>query len=148
MTVDPCKDRGSGWWSHPLREVVPFPAQSLLGDWESYSYDFHWFDGPPARLLQWYQETQQDDLRLTWPGIIAGTDGGVAWKTERMGAGYVIGTEQAVELVLSVRVGGPLSTLRAEAASLLQLLIDLCDRSSTPLLIFVDSLVLLDILQG
>ncbi len=49
--VDPCKDRGSGWWSRPPREVVPIPVQSLLGDRESYRHNFHWFDGPPARLL-------------------------------------------------------------------------------------------------
>lgn len=146
--VDPGKDRGSGCWSRPQSELVPIPIQSLLGDWESYRYDFHWFEGPPARLLQWYQEKQQDALRLTWTGIIAGTDGGVDWKSERMGAGYVIGSEQALESALSVRVGGPLSTLRAEAASLLQLLIDLRGKLSTPLLVFVDSLVLLDILQS
>ena len=86
-------------------------------------------------------------LRLTWTGIIAGTDGGVDWRKECMGAGYVTGTESEVETALSARVGVPLSSLRAEAASLLQLLIDLRDRSSTALLVFVDSLVLLDILQ-
>jgi hypothetical protein len=49
---------------------------------------------------------------LTWAGIIAGTDGGVDWKNERMGAGYVTGTARETETSFSV--GGPLSTLRAE----------------------------------
>ena len=140
----PCRGPRSGT---PL-ETVPIPVQSLLGDWEIYRYDFHWYDGPSASLLQWYQENQQDACRLTWTGIIAGTDGGVDWKNERMGAGYVTGTERAVETSFSASVGGPLSTLRAEAASLLQLLRDLSDQSSNPLLVFVDCLVLLDILQG
>ena len=69
------------------------------------------------------------------------------WKNERMGACYVTGTEQEVVTSFSACVGGPLSTLRAEAASLLQLLLDLRGRSPTPLLVFIDCLVLLDILQ-
>jgi hypothetical protein len=109
-----------------------------LGDWEGCRYDFHWYDGPHARLLQWYQENQQDALRLTWVGIIAGTDGGVDWKNERMGAGYVTGTALETETSFSACVGGPLSTLRAEGASLLQLLLDLSNQLSTPLLVFVD----------
>ena len=70
-----------------------------------------------------------------------------AW-TGRMNAWVLVtGTEREPESSFSACVGGPLSTLRAEAASLLQLLIDLRSRSSTPLLVFVDCLVLLDILQ-
>ena len=126
---------------------MPTPIQSLLGDWEDFRFDFHWYDGPSVKLLQWYQENQQDALRLSWSGIVAGTDGSVDWKNERMGSGYVTGTEREPESSFSACVGGPLSTLRAEAASLLQLLIDLRGRSSTPLLVFVDCLVLLDILQ-
>ncbi len=57
------------------------------------------------------------------------------WKNERMGAGYVTGTGQEVETSFCPCVVGPLSTLRAEAASLRQLLIDFCGRSSTPLLL-------------
>jgi ribonuclease HI len=126
---------------------VPIPIQSLLGDWEVSRFDFHWYDGPSTKLLQWYQENQQDALRLSWSGIVAGTDGSVDWKNERMGSGYVTGTEREPESSFSACVGGPLSTLRAEAASLLQLLIDLRGSSSTPLLVFVDCLVLLDILK-
>ena len=100
----------------------------MLGDWEVSRFDFHWYDGLSTKLLQWYQENQQDALRLSWSGIVTGTDGSVDWKKERMGSGYVTGTEQEPESSFSACVGGPLSTLRAEAASLLQLLIDLCDR--------------------
>jgi ribonuclease HI len=148
--VGPCKPC-SGLRLGTSPEAVPIPVQQLLGDWESCCYDFHWYDGPHARLLQWYQENQQDALRLTWMGIIAGTDGGVDWKNERMGAGYVTGTARETVTSFSTSVGRPLSTLRAEGASLLQLLPDLSDGSSTPavtpLLVFVDCLVLLDILQ-
>ena len=142
---EPCSHGGLRLGTSP--EAAPIPVQPRLGDWESYRYDFHWYDGPHAKLLQWYQESQQDALRLTWMGIIAGTDGGVDWKNERMGAGYVTGTARETETSFSASVGGPLSTLRAEGASLLQLLLDLSDGSSTPLLVFVDCLVLLDILQ-
>ena len=139
----------SVWESGTRGETVPIPIQSLLGDWEVSRFDFHWYDGPSSQLLQWHQENQQDVLCLSWTGIVAGTDrdGSVDWKHERMGAGYVTGTDQEPESSLSACVGGPLSTLRAEAASLLQLLINLRSRSSTPLLVFVDCLVLLDILQ-
>jgi ribonuclease HI len=61
-----------------------------------------------------------------------------------MGAGIV--TVTALETETSF-AGGPLSTLRAEGASLLQLLLDLSNELSTSLLVFVDCLVLLDILQ-
>ncbi len=84
---------GVSWRSGRSSEDVPIPVPSLLGDWQGYRYDFHWYDGPRhANLLQWYQEHQQDALRLTWAGITAGTEGGVDWKNERRGAGYVTGT--------------------------------------------------------
>jgi hypothetical protein len=128
--------------------AVPIPVESLLGDWEGCRYDFHWYDdGPHARLLQWYQENQQDAPHLTWAGITASTDGGVDWKNERMGAGYVTGTALETEISFRASVGGPLSTLRTEGASLLQLLFNINNELSTPLLVFVDCLVLLDILQ-
>ena len=125
--VEPCSEPGSVRSPSTPAEAAPIPVQALLGDWEGYRYDFHWYDGQPAIHLQRYRESQQDALRLTWTGIIAGTDGGVDWQKECMGAGYVTGTESEVETALSARVGGPLSSLRSEAASLLQLLIDLRD---------------------
>ncbi len=51
------------YWTEPS-EAVPIPVQSLLGDWEGCRYDFHWYDGPHARLMRWYQENQQDALVL------------------------------------------------------------------------------------
>jgi hypothetical protein len=55
------------------------------------------------------QENQQDALCLTGTGIVAGTDGGVDWKNERMGAGYVTGTALETETSFSASVGGPLN---------------------------------------
>jgi ribonuclease HI len=63
-----------------------------------------------------------------------------------MGAGFAVGADPVPAAVLAVRVGGPLSSLRAEAAGLLQLLI-LRKTHPAPLLVFVDSLVMLNILQ-
>ena len=83
---------------------------------------FHWYEGsPPPRLLL-YQQHQQDALRHSWDGLIAGTDGSVDERAERMGAGYVLGVDPEPILILSTRVEGPLPSARAEAASLLQLL--------------------------
>ena len=45
------------------------------------------------------------------------------------------------------RSGGPLSTLREEAAVLPQLLTGLSESQQAPLLVFMDILVLLDTLQ-
>ena len=66
-----------------------------------------------------------------------------------MGAGYVLGADPAPTLTFFARVGGPLATTRAEAASLLQLLLDVraSDNHHVNLLVFVDCLVVLDILS-
>jgi hypothetical protein len=68
--------------------------------------------------LQYYRQHQQDALRYTWEGLIAGTDWSVDEKTERMGAGYLVGVGPNPTMTLSIRVGGPLATTRAEAACL------------------------------
>ena len=65
-----------------------------------------------------------------------------------MDVGYVLGADPVPVMAFSARVSGPLSTARAEAASLPQLLLDVrppCHQ--THLLVFVDCLVVLDILQ-
>jgi hypothetical protein len=127
---------------------VSYPMHPLLGSWEARRYDFHLRDGPLPEPLRPHQEHQQDALRHSWTGLIAGTDGGVKWHDERMSAGYVVGADLVPVEVLAVRVGGPLSTLRAEAAGLLQLLLAcLSEKQQAPLLVFIDNLVLLDILQ-
>ena len=66
-----------------------------------------------------------------------------------MGAGYVLGADTEPIISFSARVSGPLASARAEAASLLQLLQDVLQRfgSQVHLLIFVDCLVILDILR-
>ena len=115
----------------------------------SLRYAFHWYDGeaPPNLLL--YQKHQQDALRHSWDGLIAGTDGSVDERTEQMGASYVLGDDPAPTLTFFARVGGPLATTRAEAASLLQLLLDVraSDNHTVNLLVFVDCLAVLDILS-
>ncbi len=69
-------------------------------------------------------------------------------RTECTGAGYVVGDAVAPLMTLSLLVGGPLASVRAEAASLLQLLRDVADQyGNIRLLIFIDCLVLLDILR-
>ena len=70
-------------------------------------------------------------------------------KTESMGAGYVVGVGPIPHMTLSIRVGGPLSTTRAEAASLLRLVRDVGNTSTCRicLLVFVDCMVVLEILN-
>ena len=112
-------------------------------------YAFHWSADPvPPRLLL-HRLHQQDALRHSWDGLVAGTDGSVDERTEQMGGAYVVGADPDPIMVFSARVGGPLASARAEAASLLQLLLDVKQRYGrhTHLLIFVDCLVILDILR-
>ena len=113
------------------------------------SLAFHWSVDPvPPRLLL-HRQNQQDALRHNWDGLVAGTDGSVDERAERMGAGYVLGAGPDPIAIYFARVGGPLASARAEAASLLQLLRDVGGRcgSHVHLLIFVDCLVILDILR-
>jgi hypothetical protein len=103
---------------------------------------------PTPRLLVHHQQ-QQDALRHSWDGRVAGTDGSVDERTEVMGAGYVLGADPLPIISFFTRVGGPLASARAEAASLLQLQRDVRQRYSNQvhLLIFVDCLVVLDIIR-
>jgi hypothetical protein len=120
-----------------------------LNRWESRQYDFHWHEDPVPPPLVLYRKYQQDAIRATWQGLVAGTDGSVDLRSERMGAGYAIGDGPIPIRAFSAPVGGPLASIRPEAASLLQILLNVAANydSRTPLLIFVDCLVLLDILN-
>jgi hypothetical protein len=66
-----------------------------------------------------------------------------------MSAGYVLGAEPQPIISFFARVRGPLASTRVEAATLLQLLRDVRQRYSNRihLLIFVDCLVVLDIIR-
>ncbi len=102
---------------------------------------------PPYLLL--YQQHQQDAQRHCWDRLVAGTDGSVDERSERMGAGYVLGDQTDPILTFHARVGGPLATTRAEAASILKLLQDVRMRKGHGLilLVFADCLKVLDILS-
>jgi hypothetical protein len=68
-----------------------------------------------------------------------------------MGAGYALGTERIPTAVFAIQVGGPLSSLRAEAVAFLLLLLHYLltfpASAMEPLLVFVDNLTLLLLLQ-
>ena len=100
-------------------------------------------------MLLVHRNHQQDAARLSWEGLVAGTDGSVDERTECMGAGYAVGGDVIPLMALSLRVGGPLASVRAEAASLLHLLRDVSIKHgrSARSLIFIDCQVLLDILR-
>ena len=130
-------------------ELSQAMVQQHLGCSGHSQYAFHWStDLIPPRLLL-HRQHQQDALRHRWDGLVAGTDGSVDECTEQMGAAYVLGTDRAPTMFFLARVGGPLASARAEAASLLQLLQDVRRRYGhhVQLLIFVDCLVVLDILR-
>ena len=130
-------------------ELSPATVQQHLGCSGHSQYAFHWSTDPiPPRLLL-HRQHQQDALRHSWDGLVAGTDGSVDECTEQMGAAYVLGTDPDPTMFFFARVGGPLASARAEAASLLQLLQDVRRRYGhrVHLLIFVDCLVILDILR-
>jgi hypothetical protein len=119
----------------------------LLNHFGSQRYALHWYEGmtPPNLLL--YRQHQQDALRHGWDGLVAGTDGSVDERAEWLGAGYVVGEDPILILTSLARVGCPLATTRAKAASLLQLLQYVRVRIGHlgHLQIFVDCLVVLDI---
>jgi hypothetical protein len=99
----------------------------------------------PLDALLLHRDHQQDILRHCWTGF---TDGRVNWKNERVGAGYVVGAGQVPDEELAVLVGDPLNPLHAETAGLLQLPTRLGAGQLVPLLVFVDNLMLLDILKS
>ncbi len=80
-------------------------------------YAFHWGHvlAPPSLMV--HLNHQQEALLLRWEGMVAGTDGSMDERTECMSAGYVVGDAEAPLMTLSLRVGGPLASVRAEAAS-------------------------------
>jgi hypothetical protein len=116
----------------------------------SHRYAFHWSENPtPSPRLLIHRQHKQDALRYPWDGLVAGTDCSVDERFETMGAGYVLDADPLPILSFFARVGGPLASAREEAASLLQLLRDVRQRHSNRvhLLIFVDCLVVLDIIR-
>ena len=61
-------------------------------------------------------------MKANWGGLVARTDGSDDVRMERMGAGYAIGDKPIPILIFSAPVGGSLTSIRPEAASLLQIL--------------------------
>jgi hypothetical protein len=121
-----------------------------LLDCEGYHrYAFYWGEDPTPPWLLIHRQHQQDALRHSWDGLVAGTDGSVDECYAVMSAGYVLGTESQPIISFFARVGGPLALTRADAANLLQLLRDVRQRYSNRvrLLIFVGCLVVLDIIR-
>jgi ribonuclease HI len=121
---------------------------AALGNWTGRRYDFHWCTDQVPTALRLYREHQQDARQYTFQGLVGGTDGSANNRTGRMGAGFALGIQKEPLMTYSVSVGGPLAPLRAEAASLFQLLRRVRERfpSHVNLLVFIDCLVLLDIL--
>jgi hypothetical protein len=60
--------------------------------------------------------------------------------------GYVVGNDRVPLMIQSSPVGGPLASIRSDAAGLLQLLRDIAT-NHVRLLVFIDCLVFLDILR-
>ena len=75
-----------------------------------YSDAFHCKENLVPPLLLFHRQHQQDALRHDWDGLIAGTDGSVDERTERMGAGYAVGADSEPIMTFHARVGGPLAT--------------------------------------
>ena len=134
------------------RPAAPSSASILaaLGGWAARRYDFYKHPEPLPIRLCLYRKHQQDRLQFEWSGFVAGTDGSVQYKTERMGAGLVVteGPGERIVMVLSAAVGGPLASLRPEATSLLHLLRNIRQKNenNVALLVFVNCLALLHIL--
>jgi hypothetical protein len=123
--------------------------QQFLECWERTKYAFHWCENPVPPLLQVHHNHQQDSMRWGWDGLVVGTDGSVDERTEHMDTGYVDGDDRVPLMILSSPVGGLLASIRSEAAGLLQLLLNIATNHGphVRLLVFIDYLVLLDILR-
>ncbi len=76
------------------------------------------FIGVKIQPLDFSSTVSTNKMLYDIPGI---TDGSVDERTEVMGAGYVLGADPLPIVSFFARVGGPLASARAEAASLLQL---------------------------
>ena len=124
--------------------LSPSAFKEALGDWELRREDFHWPADDHPVSWDYYRAGQQDFVQVDWEGLVAAVDGSVDRSREVMGAGVVVGKGQEPELSLAFPVGGPLATLRPEAAALEALVARVPD--DAPLLVFVDCLVLLVIL--
>ena len=124
--------------------LSPSAFKEALGDWELRREDFHWPEDDHPVSWDYYRAGQQDFVQEEWEGLVAAVDGSVDRSREIMGAGLVVGKGQVPELSLAFPVGGPLATLRPEAAALEALVARVPD--DAPLLVFVDCLVLLGIL--
>jgi hypothetical protein len=87
-------------------------------------------------------------MRWGWDGLVTGTDGSVEERTETMGAGFVVGNDRVPLMITLSPVGGPLASIRSEAAGLIKLLQDIATAYGrhVRLLVFIDCLVLLNIL--
>ncbi len=68
-------------------ETSESKVRQQLNLWESPQYDFHWHEDPVPPPLVLYRIYQQDALRATWQGLVAGTDGSADLRSERMGMG-------------------------------------------------------------
>ena len=75
-----------------LRQTHHGVMRHLLDCEGPHRYAFHWSEDPTPRLLV-HRQHQQDALRHSWDGLVAGTDGSVDERTEMMGAGYVLGAD-------------------------------------------------------
>ena len=98
--------------------------------------------------LRLYREHQQDARQCTFQGLVGGTDGSANIRSDRMGAGFALGRQKEPLMTYYASVGRPLAPLRAEAASLFKLLSRAREQfpGCADLLVFIDCLVLLDIL--
>ena len=80
--VHPARSATQIWKVEPAfaADTIHLNIPPLLGSWDGRRYDFHWCHEKTPATLRLHQENQQDALRHTWDGHIAGTDGGVQWK--------------------------------------------------------------------
>jgi hypothetical protein len=120
-------------------ELLAKHVQQLLHCVETQRYAFHWYEGVPPPNLLLNQQHQQDAQRHGRDRLVAGTGRSVDERSERMGAGYVLGDQPVPILTFHARVGGPLATTRAEAASM-----RMHKGHGVNLLVFVGCLVVLD----
>ena len=102
------------FFNHPLQ---PPDLHSGLGCWQRRRFDFHSLAMNAPKGLLCYRAGQEDSRQRAHAGLLAAADGSADLRANRQGTGFVV-TEGAHHRIILEPVGGPVASLRSEAAGL------------------------------
>ena len=131
----------------PAAPLQHSDVQSSQGCWQQRRYDFHLVPTCTTRSLLYYRAGQQDARQLKHVGLVAAANGSADLRAYRQGTGFVVTDEGGHTTLIDffAPVGGPLASLRSEAAGIFSILqkVEARYNGNVQLMIFTDCLVLL-----